>query len=338
MRRRAKISVRLVPERIVSFIESSLGEIKLSKILPVLNVPMKYSLSSGGKRLRPIICTLSTELVKGDINKTKEVFTAVELLHSASLVHDDIIDDNQFRRGQLSVPEKFGSKRAVLVGDSLFSLGLKYAAKTGNPRVVELLADACLKMVQGIALQSYNRGKLITEEEYLQMNYLKSGSLFEVSSTLGGIMASSTPEELEKLSQFGKYFGNAYQVFDDICDTLIVEKGRNDLQKGDISLPFIYALNSDLPESTKSVFLDSYKGKIEPDMTKIHRIFNESGAIDKSAEKMQHFATKARDLLDFFNDSDAKSVLKCLLDEYYTEVNVDCYTESSLFQFISKKQ
>jgi len=338
LRRRVKISVRLVPKRIVSFIESSLSEIKLSKILPLLNVPMKYSLSSGGKRLRPIICTLSTELVKGDIHNTKKVFIAVELLHSASLVHDDIIDDDKFRRGQLSVPEKFGTKRAVLVGDSLFSLGLKYAAKTGKPRVVELLANVCLKMVQGIALQSFNRGKLITEEEYLQMNYLKSGSLFEVSATLGGIMASSPTEELEKLSLFGKYFGNAYQVFDDICDTLVFEKGRNDLQKGDISLPFIYALNSNLQESKKSILLDSYRGKIEPDMTEIHHIFKESGAIDKSAEKMQYFASKARDLLEFFQDSEAKSILYYLLDEYNTEVNVDSYAESSLFQFISRKQ
>jgi len=195
-----------------------------------------------------------------------------------------------------------------------------------------------LKMVQGIALQSYHRGRIITEEEYLQMNYLKSGSLFEVSATLGGIMASSTPEELEKLSSFGKHFGNAYQVFDDICDTLILKKGRNDLQKGDISLPFIYALNSDLTETKKSVLLNSYKGKIEPDMVEIQKIFQESGAIDKSAEKMQYFASKAGGLLDYFRDSDAKSVLRFLLDEYNTEVNVDSYTESSLFQFMLRKQ
>ena len=337
MRRGVKISVRHVPERIVSFIEASLGEIELSKILPLLNVPMKYSISSGGKRLRPIICTLSAELVNGDIHDTKEVITAVELLHSASLVHDDIIDDDLYRRGKLSVPEKFGSKRAVLVGDSLFSLGLKYAAKTGKPKVVELLAGACLKMAQCIVLQSYNRSKLITEEEYLQMNYLKSGSLFEASATLGGIMALSSVKGLTKLSQFGRFFGNAYQVFDDICDTLVVEKGSNDLQKGDISLPFIYALNSDIQESTKSVLLDSYTGNIDPDMIEIQRIFHESGAIDKSVEKMQHFASKARDLLEYFNDSEAKSVLNYLLDEYNTEVNIDSYMESSLFQFITRK-
>lgn len=271
------------------------------------------------------------------MHDTKNVFTAVELLHSASLVHDDIIDDDLYRRGLLSIPEKFGSKRAILVGDSLFSLGLKYAARTGKPEVVELLADTCMKMVQGIALQSYNRGKLITEEEYLQMNYLKSGSLFEATATLGGMIASCSVEELEKLAMFGRYFGNAYQVFDDICDTLIVDKGRSDLQNGDISLPFIYAINSDINENMKSVLFDSYRGQIIPDVVEIQCIFKESAAIDKSASKMQYFALKAKDILEYFTDSEAKSVLIYLTNEYEADINLDNYTESSLFQYIANK-
>ena len=131
----------------------------MSEVHPILAEPSRYSITGGGKRLRPMICMLSAEVVGGNYQDTKDAFLALELIHNGTLVHDDIIDKDLFRRGTPSVQVKYDAKRAVLTGDALLSLGLKYASNTGNPKVVHILAETALKMVQGVALQTFFRKK-----------------------------------------------------------------------------------------------------------------------------------------------------------------------------------
>jgi geranylgeranyl pyrophosphate synthase len=266
---------------------------------------------------------LCTELVGGNYKDTKDTFLALELIHNATLVHDDILDEDQYRRGSLSVPEKFGAKKAVLTGDTLFALGLMYAAKTGIPKVINQLSKTTLKMIQGISLQNSNKNKLITENEFLQLNYLKSGSLFQAAAVLGGIIGEGNPEELEKLEDFGKYFGNAYQVRDDICDAFlengIDSKARNDILNGDTSLLLIYSIESDnILENDKDFLLRIYKGDLEEfNLEKLRKIYENSNALDRSINKMKEFSLKAQEALEYFGDSDAKSKLRSIMDRYY---------------------
>jgi geranylgeranyl pyrophosphate synthase len=309
----------------IEFVNRVLEDVDLSNIHSILRCSTKYTILSGGQRLRPLICMLCAEVVGGKDQDAKDTFVALELIHNATLIHDDILDEDQFRRGMLSVPEKYGTKKAVLTGDTLFSLGLMYAAKTGKPKVVDQLSQTTLKMIQGIALQNNNKGRIMSENELLNLNYLKSGSLFEAAAVLGGMMGTEDTESLEKMAEFGRCFGNAYQIRDDICDAFLEQgadsKARNDILNGDPSLLFIYSLESEnIHENEKKMLLSLYQGKSEKfDLQTIRKIFEKAQALDKSIKKMKSYALKGRKTLEFFKDSEAKSTLNKLMDRYYLE-------------------
>jgi geranylgeranyl pyrophosphate synthase len=309
------------------YANKSIQRINFTSIHHILGEPIKFALKTGGKRLRPITCMLCAEVVGGDYRSTKNAFLALELLHNGTLVHDDIVDEDIFRRGRTSVHTKFGGKRAVLTGDSLFSLGLIYAAKTENPRIIELLSETALKMIQGVALQTFYRRKILSENQYLNINYLKSGSLFEAAAVLGALSYTENLEDVNALTGFGKNFGNAYQIRDDICgvhaegqdDSL----SKNDLLNGDLTLPFIHALKSEfLEEDDKRHLMSTYLGhnkKLE--IEEIQEIYEKTGALEKSILKMKSFAEMSGKYLDHFKKSEAKECLRYLLECYYLKFN-----------------
>jgi geranylgeranyl pyrophosphate synthase len=307
------------------YIKEALTTIDFSNVHPILKAPTEYAISSGGKRLRPLICILCTELFGGNHNNTRDAFLAIELIHNATLVHDDIIDDDLYRRGNPSTPIEFGIKRAVLTGDALFSMGLKYASKTQKPKIVDLLSDTALKMVQGVALQSYNRGKQISENTYFDINYLKSGSLFEVTAAIGGILASATTQDSKKLAIFGKNFGIAYQIRDDICGVYAEDQEekliRNDLLNGDISLPFIYALDSQkITKRDRENIISIHTGeKEEVDLKEIQRIYEETGALEKAKKKMNEFASEGKKTIDQFEETESQRSLNYLINQFFSK-------------------
>jgi octaprenyl-diphosphate synthase len=283
-----------------------------------------------------MICMLCAEVVGGDYRDTREAFLALELIHNGTLVHDDIIDEDLFRRGTPSVQVKYDAKRAVLTGDALLSLGLKYASMTGNPQVVNMLAETALKMVQGVALQTFFRRQKVAENTYLKINYLKSGSLFECAATLGGIVSSDKPGDNEALSRFGRNFGDAYQIRDDICGVYVETEqddlSRNDLLNGDVSLPLIYALESDLiSKQDVSTLSMLYLGeKKTVDSEEVRRIYEESGALGRSIRKMKDFAREGTRCLERFEDSRAKNLLIHLMDRYYISFSPESRMEAIL--------
>ncbi len=250
------------------------------------------------------------------------MFLSLELIHNATLVHDDIIDEDLYRRGFPSLFSKFGIKKAVLTGDALLSLGLIHASKTGSPEIVKWLAETALKMVQGITLQNQSKRQMMSIEEYLHMNYLKSGSLFEAAAALGGIAGSDKRSDIDNLALFGKYFGNAYQIRDDIIDAFNPQDGENtpnnDLMNGDISLLLIYAVNSpDIHGPDKAALLSLYQGdSADLNIEFIRRVYKETGALQSSIDKMNEYAQKATDILIDFPDCDARGSLLDLMSQY----------------------
>ncbi len=314
--------IRKNKQRRLEFIDEALKELDLSYIHPLLATTTKYAISTGGKRLRPLISILCTEMLGGDYRDTRDMFLALELIHNATLVHDDIIDGDMYRRGEPSLFSVHGVKKAVLTGDALLSIGLMYASKTGRPEIVEWLANTSLKMVQGITFQNQFKRKLMSVDEYLHMNYLKSGSLFEAASALGGIMGSNDPEDIKRLAFFGKSFGNAYQIRDDIIDAFTpqgsLNSPNNDLLNGDPSLLLLYAVNSDsINEEDKSKFLSVYRGESRDlDVDLVRRVYEETGSLQKATDKMQAFSKKASEVLDHYPESEAKESLYELLEQY----------------------
>jgi len=307
------------------FINKSMESLDLSNIHDLLKMPTSYAISTGGKRLRPLICTLCAEAVGGDYKETENAFLAIESLHNGTLVHDDIIDEDVYRRSNLSVPTKYGQKTAVLTGDALLSLGLRFAAKTGNLKVVEWLSETALKMVQGVALQTFFRRKIISEDTYLNINYLKSGSLFEAAAAIGGLVGSNDEKVVERFSVFGRYFGDAYQIRDDIggiyAEDRNDELARSDLENGDITLPMIYALSSKtISNKDRDMIQSSYEGSGENiDLEEVQRIYSETGAITKSIELMKSLAEKGRMSLIDLPKSEAADCINFLLDYYYRD-------------------
>ena len=290
-----------------------------------LKDPIKYSLNSKGKRLRPIICMLSCEIFGGSYRDTTDAFIALELIHNGTLIHDDVIDDDNFRRGQNSVHTKFGNKRAILAGDILLSLSLKYAVKTGKIGIVGRLSDAAVKMVQGVAIQTQMRGKVVSMQQYLDLAYLKSGSLFETAAVIGGLLKDIDDESVRKISNFGKYFGLAYQIRDDITDmtTDPASPTRSDIANGDISLPLIYALESkSIRQSDHDMLSKIFEGKLaEYREADVLRIYNETGALDKTVEKMEYYAEESSRALESFSGT-AVDGLRELLDQNFTHVKL----------------
>jgi geranylgeranyl pyrophosphate synthase len=259
------------------------------------------------------------------------------LIHNATLVHDDIIDEDLYRRGEPSLFSEHGIKKAVLTGDALLSMGLMHASKTDKPEVVGWLAETSLKMVQGITVQNQYKRKLMTVEEYLYMNYLKSGSLFEAAGALGGIAGSNKPDDVESLAKFGKYFGNAYQIRDDIIDTFTPMESdnspNNDLLNGDPSLLLLYAVDSDLIlEEDKAKLLSIYRGETSDlDIEFVRRVYETTGALKKAIEKMEEFASLSGKILEKYPESDARESLFELLDQYNHDFSNNLETLSYKF-------
>lgn len=317
----------------LDFINETLMELDISNIHTSLKTPIKYTITSGGKRLRPLINILCAEMVGGDYRDTKDTFLALELIHNATLIHDDILDEDIRRRGAPALHSAYGVKRALLTGDAMLSMGLMYASRTGNPEIVHWLSETSLKMLQGITLQNHYRRKLISVEDYLYMNYLKSGSLFEAAGALGGLIGSNLSEDVKNLSSFGKHFGNAYQIRDDLIDTLTSdfskETSNNDLLSGDPSLILIYALESEnLPDEKRDKLLSIYHGeKNKADVSEIRNIFEEAEVIDKSVHKIEEYANKARKILDKYPDSEPKASLIEFLETYSPKFIVNMETQ-----------
>lgn len=332
IRRVKKLTQQTTKEKL-DFIKETLKELDLSHIDPTLRTPTKYSIESGGKHLRPLIIILCAEILGGDYRQTRNTFLALELIHNATLVHDDIIDEDLYRRGTPSVHSRYGVKKAVLTGDALLSMGLMYASKTKKPEIIHWLSETSLKMVQGITVQNQYKRKLISVEEYLYMNYLKSGSLFEAAGALGALSASNNVEDVANFSEFGKYFGNAYQIRDDIIDSLSYKQNEympnNDLMNGDSTLVFIYALESGKISNgdRKKLLLTYEKGEQEIDVHELYRIYEDSGALNKAILTMEEYSEKAGKILDKYPDSKPKSCLTELLNEYNSQFIMNLETK-----------
>jgi octaprenyl-diphosphate synthase len=290
---------------------------------PVFTISLigKHILDGGGKRLRPLILLLSAEIAgyKGDACLT--LAGVIESIHTASLLHDDVIDVAEIRRGKSPAHSIWGNQVVILVGDFLYSNALRLAVMQKSQRIMETLSEATTRMTEGEILQLVKTDDPnITEEEYLDIVTAKTAVLISAACRIGAILGS-LPEDMENsLARFGMKTGIAFQMADDILDYMADEgelgkRLGKDLKEGKITLPLIYLLKaaSDTEiESVKGIIKDGFRKR---GLKKIMKLFVKYNTIELSLRKAQNLIADAKAELTVFPDSSAKHAL-CTIADY----------------------
>ncbi|GBL35979.1 all-trans-nonaprenyl-diphosphate synthase [Filimonas sp.] len=293
-----------------------------SKVSLLDNI-MKYIVKTKGKQLRPIFVILSGKLC-GQVNeKTYRAASLIELLHTATLVHDDVVDDSNKRRGFFSINALWKNKIAVLVGDYLLSKGLLLSLNNKDFKILEILATAVKDMSEGELLQAEKARKLnITEDIYFDIIKCKTASL--ISSACGAGAYSTTDNEMiaDKLKNFGEKVGIAFQIKDDLFDYGREDVGKptgNDIKEKKMTLPLIYTLNH-CDKATKEKIISIFKNanKKKDQVNYIIDTVVATGGIRYAEEKMRLYKNEALALLDEFDDTDTKKHMIQLV-EYITD-------------------
>src|SRR5512147_1994191 len=238
-------------------IEREFGRDTVSGVTAITEIG-EYLRGGGGKRLRPALLLLSAKLFNYEGRGAVKLGAVVEIIHTATLVHDDIIDEAKTRRGRPAANTQWGNSKCVLAGDWLYMQAFKIAVQERNFKVLDVLIELTQQMVEGELLQMEKLGKLISLQEHLDLIYRKTACLFSVCMRVGGILGHATPEQEERLGQYGRDLGLAFQIVDDVLDLTASESvlGKpvaSDLREGKVTMAVIYALERCTPAEREKI-------------------------------------------------------------------------------------
>lgn len=281
----------------------------------------RYISEGGGKRIRPALLLLCSRLAGYKGSHHVLFATVFELIHTATLVHDDVIDGSTLRRGRSTVHERWGNHLTVLVGDHLYLKAMNSALSADNLRLVKILCDITLEMIEGEIVQSHINGRAdVTEAVYLDVMRRKTALLFSGCAQVSGVLADLSEERIEDLRRFGLNLGMAYQIIDDLldftADTKILGKPvANDLREGRVTLPLIYLLEKG--EKRHQEMVDAVLQDRGFDRVSLEEIVGElesSGAFRRTARRAERYCEEARASLAVFSDSPARRSLNEVCD------------------------
>jgi len=277
--------------------------------IPLLDRILKYIVKTKGKRLRPMFVLLSAKMCGKLTDVAYRAASLVELLHTATLVHDDVVDDAAERRGFFSVYALWKNKASVLVGDYLLAKGLLLSLENKDFTILEILADAVKKMSEGELLQLEKSRLLnIKEEDYFNIIKNKTASLLASACAAGAYSTSKDPVITEKFRQFGEYTGIAFQIKDDLFDYGTEDVGKptgNDIREKKITLPLIFTLEKvSKKEKSAIIYILKNKNKSNEDIQFVIEQVKQAGGIQYAQEKMDSFKNKALELLAGFPPSE----------------------------------
>jgi octaprenyl-diphosphate synthase len=288
--------------------------------VPLLDIIMKYILKTKGKEIRPIIVIYTAKMM-GEISETTYyAATLIELLHTATLVHDDVVDDSNKRRGTFSINALWKNKIAVLAGDYLLAKGLLLAVETKNPHLLEFVSKATRDMSEGELLQIEKARKLdISETVYFEIIRKKTASLLASCFATGALSTISDKEAVEKLWRVGELTGVAFQIMDDLLDfreTSVTGKPSGiDIKEKKITLPLIYLLNkSNKAEKKRIIRIVKKRNQDSKSVQQLIHQVREAGGIDYARSKMMEYKNKAIDLLHEFPDNESREALEQIIE------------------------
>ena len=287
----------------------------------MLGQALEHIRQRAGKRMRPMLILLMAKNFGQITPSTQHAAVGLELLHTASLVHDDVVDESQERRGQASVNATYDNKVAVLVGDFILSTALLNVAKTGDQRIVEYLAELGRTLSNGEILQLTNiQNQEISEEVYYQVIKQKTPALFEACAAIGALSAGADENLVEEAKRFGQNLGIIFQIRDDIFDYYdspeIGKPTGNDMAEGKLTLPVIYALNNSSYESMQTLARKVKAGEVNPDEIAVLVEFaKQQGGIEYAESRMWEFHAEAAEFIEHrVGDEAIRKALSAYLD------------------------
>jgi|TARA_R110001583_G_scaffold184278_1_gene343583 octaprenyl-diphosphate synthase len=282
-----------------------------------------YIVNAGGKRMRPMLTVLTAQaLSHANTDKLDDkhctIAAIIEFIHTATLLHDDVVDESNMRRGRETANALFGNSASVLVGDFLYTRSFQMMTKLGDMRIMDILSDATNIVAEGEVLQLMNcNDPDTTEESYLQVIYCKTAKLFEAATRLAAVITNQDTATETAISDYGKYLGTAFQLVDDILDYTAdaKEMGKNvgdDLAEGKPTLPLIYAMSHGTDEQRQLIRDAIEHGNGMEHLDDILSAMKETGALVYTQKKAEIEADKAINALSILPESDYKTALIAL--------------------------
>src|SRR5436305_5325146 len=298
----------------LSAIEREFGQDTVSNVAAITEIG-EYLRAGGGKRIRPALLLLSAKLLNYRGTGAVKLASVVEIIHTATLVHDDIIDEAQTRRGRPAANTQWGNSKCVLAGDWLYMQAFKIAVQERNFRILDVLIELTQQMVEGELLQMEKLGKLISLQEHLDLIYRKTACLFAACMRMGAVLAKASEEQENRLGEYGRSLGLAFQLVDDVLDLTASEEvlGKpvaSDLREGKVTFAVIHAVERCTPAERGIV--ETLLRERNLDGVNHHQILDlltRYGSIDAALTRAREYAEAAGKAICTFPDSEYKRAL-----------------------------
>ncbi|NVJ56445.1 MAG: octaprenyl diphosphate synthase [Vibrionaceae bacterium] len=291
---------------------------QLNSDVSLINQLGFYIISGGGKRIRPLLAVLAARALgyQGNAHTTAAAF--IEFIHTATLLHDDVVDESDMRRGKATANAAFGNAASVLVGDFIYTRSFQMMTELGSMKILKLMSDAVNVIAEGEVQQLMNcNDPDTTEESYMQVIYSKTARLFEAATQIGAILNDSPADVELAMQNYGKYLGTAFQLIDDVMDYTSdgKEMGKNvgdDLAEGKPTLPLLYAMKNGSPEQSAMIREAIEKANGMEKLNEILATMEETGSLEYTRQKAYQEADKAIAELHVLADSPYKEALVTL--------------------------
>jgi len=311
-----KLSTEIIDEELRIF--ESVFKDSVKSQTPLLDRIMRYVVRTKGKQLRPMFVLLSAKLTGTVNDSTYRAASLVELLHTASLVHDDVVDESAERRGFFSIYALWKTKISVLVGDYLLAKGMLLSLDNNDFTILQIMSRAVKQMSEGELLQiEKSRSLNIDEETYFTIIRSKTASLLASACSAGAYSATKNAEMAEKMRQFGEWVGIAFQIKDDLFDYGTDDVGKptgNDIKEKKLTLPLIYTLSkSDKPTQRELIYIIKNQNRIKSKIEFIIKTVKLAGGIKYAEDKMYECRDKALSIIYEFPDSPVRQTLESLV-------------------------
>jgi octaprenyl-diphosphate synthase len=295
-------------------LENEFGRDTVSGVQAITEIG-EYLRNGGGKRIRPALLLLSAKLLDYQGQGAVRLGAVVEIIHTATLVHDDIIDEAKTRRGRPAANTQWGNSKCVLAGDWLYMQAFKIAVQERNFRILDTLIELTQQMVEGELLQMEKLGKLITLDEHFDLIFRKTACLFSTSMRLGAVLAGATEGQEEKLAAYGRAVGLSFQIVDDVLDLTATEEvlGKpvaSDLREGKTTLAVIHAFDHGTARERQTIqrVLDDRSFEYVS-REQIREILHRNGSVEYAMAAADRYAAQSRQALASLPDSDFKRAL-----------------------------